>query len=129
MIAIIQDILTLMMLSIILHALSDDSISSTCIRFVNRRFGTKCAGCEKGIPPSEVVRTAQSNVYHMDCFVCVICERRLNTGDEFYLLRDKKLMCKFDFEAAKARGKPDEPDSSDLRIYVPRKITMISGNF
>ncbi|VDP68557.1 unnamed protein product [Echinostoma caproni] len=69
-----------------------------------RRFGTKCAGCEKGIPPSEVVRTAQSNVYHMDCFVCVVCDRMLNTGDEFYLLRDRKLMCKFDFEAAKARA-------------------------
>ncbi|TPP67035.1 Lhx4 protein [Fasciola gigantica] len=68
-----------------------------------RRFGTKCAGCEKGIPPSEVVRTAQSNVYHMDCFICVVCERRLNTGDEFYLLRDRKLMCKLDFETAKAR--------------------------
>ncbi|KER32981.1 hypothetical protein T265_01068 [Opisthorchis viverrini] len=68
-----------------------------------RRFGTKCAGCERGIPPTEVVRTAQDNVYHMDCFACVICDRLLNTGDEFYLLRDRKLMCKYDFETAKAR--------------------------
>ncbi|KAH8854950.1 LIM/homeobox protein Lhx3 [Schistosoma japonicum] len=68
-----------------------------------RRFGTKCAGCDKGIPPMEVVRTAQENVYHLDCFHCVSCTRMLNTGDEFYLLRDRKLMCKSDFEAAKAR--------------------------
>ncbi|CAH8506369.1 unnamed protein product [Dicrocoelium dendriticum] len=68
-----------------------------------RRFGTKCAGCEKGIPPYEVVRTAQENVYHLECFVCVTCDKLLNTGDEFYLLRDRKLMCKFDFETAKAR--------------------------
>ncbi|CAH8482037.1 unnamed protein product [Schistosoma bovis] len=68
-----------------------------------RRFGTKCAGCDKGIPPMEVVRTAQENVYHLDCFSCVSCARMLNTGDEFYLLRDRKLMCKSDFETAKAR--------------------------
>ncbi|KAF5402784.1 LIM homeobox 3, partial [Paragonimus heterotremus] len=68
-----------------------------------RRFGTKCAACEKGIPPSEIVRTAQTNVYHLECFACVACDRLLNTGDEFYLLRDRKLMCKLDFEAAKAR--------------------------
>ncbi|KAF8563296.1 hypothetical protein P879_05339 [Paragonimus westermani] len=68
-----------------------------------RRFGTKCAACEKGIPPSEIVRTAQTNVYHLECFACVVCDRLLNTGDEFYLLRDRKLMCKLDFEAAKAR--------------------------
>ncbi|VDP63051.1 unnamed protein product [Schistosoma curassoni] len=67
------------------------------------RFGTKCAGCDKGIPPMEVVRTAQENVYHLDCFSCVSCARMLNTGDEFYLLRDRKLMCKSDFETAKAR--------------------------
>lgn len=53
----------------------------------------------------EVVRTAQENVYHLDCFSCVSCARMLNTGDEFYLLRDRKLMCKSDFETAKARGK------------------------
>ncbi|CAH8434799.1 unnamed protein product [Heterobilharzia americana] len=70
-----------------------------------RRFGTKCAGCDKGIPPMEVVRTAQENVYHLDCFSCVSCARMLNTGDEFYLLHDRKLMCKSDFETAKARAK------------------------
>ncbi|KAG5441939.1 LIM/homeobox protein Lhx3 [Clonorchis sinensis] len=78
-----------------------------------RRFGTKCAGCERGIPPTEVVRTAQDNVYHMDCFACVICDRLLNTGDEFYLLRDRKLMCKYDFETAKARE--SELDSANKR--------------
>nr|CAH8822654.1 unnamed protein product [Trichobilharzia regenti] len=74
-----------------------------CKKDFFKRFGTKCAGCDKGIPPMEVVRTAQENVYHLDCFSCVSCTRMLNTGDEFYLLHDRKLMCKSDFEAAKAR--------------------------
>lgn len=69
-----------------------------------RRYGTKCAGCEKGIPPTEVVRRAQDNVYHLECFACLMCSRQLNTGDEFYLMEDRKLVCKADYESAKARG-------------------------
>ena len=34
-----------------------------------------------------------------------MCKRQLNTGDEFYLMEDNKLVCKADYEAAKARGK------------------------
>ena len=69
-----------------------------------RRFGTKCAGCNQPIPPTQVVRRAQDNVYHLQCFSCFICSRQLSTGDEFYLMDDKKLVCKADYEAAKARG-------------------------
>lgn len=69
-----------------------------------REFGTKCAGCNQPIPPTQVVRRAQDNVYHLQCFACFICARQLSTGDEFYLMDDKKLVCKADYEAAKARG-------------------------
>jgi LIM homeobox protein 3/4 len=42
----------------------------------------------------------------MDCFSCVICNRKMDTGDEFYLMEDKKLLCKIDYESAKAgKGK------------------------
>ncbi|XP_050399194.1 LIM/homeobox protein Lhx3 isoform X2 [Patella vulgata] len=78
-----------------------------------KRFGTKCAGCEKGIPPTEVVRRAQDNVYHLDCFACLMCSEKLKTGDEFYLMEDKKLVCKEDYETAKAREY--EMDSSNKR--------------
>lgn len=33
-----------------------------------------------------------------------MCSRQLNTGDEFYLMEDCKLICKPDYEAAKAKG-------------------------
>ncbi|KAK3853217.1 hypothetical protein Pcinc_040230, partial [Petrolisthes cinctipes] len=69
-----------------------------------RRYGTKCSGCEQGIPPTQVVRRAQDNVYHLHCFACVICQRQLNTGDEFYLMEDNKLVCKSDYEQAKQRA-------------------------
>ncbi|XP_026468321.1 LIM/homeobox protein Lhx3 isoform X1 [Ctenocephalides felis] len=69
-----------------------------------KRYGTKCSGCELGIPPTQVVRRAQEHVYHLQCFCCAMCARQLNTGDEFYLMEDRKLVCKPDYEAAKAKG-------------------------
>ncbi|CAM1323738.1 LHX3 (predicted) [Pycnogonum litorale] len=72
-----------------------------------RRYGTKCSGCDQGIPPSQVVRRAQDNVYHLQCFSCIICNRQLNTGDEFYLMDDNKLVCKTDYETVKSRGNVD----------------------
>jgi len=68
------------------------------------RYGTKCAGCEQGIPPTQIVRRAQDYVYHLECFACSMCSRQLNTGDEFYLMDDKKLVCKADYETVKTRG-------------------------
>ncbi|XP_058799115.1 LIM/homeobox protein Lhx3 isoform X2 [Phymastichus coffea] len=69
-----------------------------------RRFGTKCAGCGQGLAPSQVVRRAQDLVYHLTCFLCAMCSRQLDTGDEFYLMEDAKLICKPDYEQAKAKG-------------------------
>ncbi|CAG4998932.1 unnamed protein product, partial [Parnassius apollo] len=75
-----------------------------CTEDFFKRFGTKCAGCGQGIPPTQVVRRAQAHVYHMRCFACAACARTLNTGDEFYLMEDGKLVCKPDYEAARAKG-------------------------
>ncbi|KAK1165430.1 LIM/homeobox protein Lhx4 isoform X2, partial [Acipenser oxyrinchus oxyrinchus] len=69
--------------------------------FFNRRYGTKCASCQQGIPPTQVVRKAQDFVYHLHCFACVMCNRQLATGDEFYLMEDGRLVCKEDYETAK----------------------------
>ncbi|KAJ8679475.1 hypothetical protein QAD02_015262 [Eretmocerus hayati] len=72
-----------------------------------KRFGTKCAGCGQGLAPSQFVRRAQDLIYHITCFSCVMCSRRLETGDEFYLMEDGKLVCKPDYEQAKAKELAD----------------------
>lgn len=82
-------------------ALAGPSLPCSCSR---RRFGTKCAACQLGIPPTQVVRRAQDFVYHLPCFSCVVCKRQLATGDEFYLMEDSRLVCKADYETAKQRG-------------------------
>ncbi|CAL8317414.1 unnamed protein product [Lota lota] len=76
-----------------------------------KRFGTKCAACQQGIPPTQVVRRAQDFVYHLHCFACIVCKRQLATGDEFYLMEDSRLVCKADYETAKQR----EADSTAKR--------------
>uniref|UniRef100_A0ABD2VTV6 LIM/homeobox protein Lhx3 n=1 Tax=Trichogramma kaykai TaxID=54128 RepID=A0ABD2VTV6_9HYME len=72
-----------------------------------KRFGTKCVGCGQGLAPSQVVRRAQDLVYHLTCFSCVMCSRQLDTGDEFYLIEEGKLICKTDYEQAKAKELAD----------------------
>ncbi|XP_007237040.3 LIM/homeobox protein Lhx4 isoform X2 [Astyanax mexicanus] len=79
-----------------------------------KRFGTKCASCQQGIPPSQVVRKAQDFVYHLHCFSCVMCSRQLATGDEFYLMEDGRLVCKSDYETAK------QNDDSETGAKRPR---------
>lgn len=69
-----------------------------------RKFAKiRCAHCELGIAPNSQVRRAQDNHYHLECFECFICQGQLNTGDEFYLMEDCKLVCKADYEAARQR--------------------------
>lgn len=60
--------------------------------------------CGNGIAPTEVVRKAGHCAYHLDCFKCFICQVKLDTGDQYYLLTDKRLVCKKDYELAKSKG-------------------------
>ncbi|KAI4464244.1 lim/homeobox protein lhx [Holotrichia oblita] len=94
-----------------------------------KRFGTKCAGCELGIPPTQVVRRAQDNVYHLQCFACVMCARQLNTGDEFYLMEDRKLVCKPDYEAAKSKAAEcldgDQPNKRPRTTITAKQLETL----
>uniref|UniRef100_A0A8C2EVU3 LIM homeobox 4 n=1 Tax=Cyprinus carpio TaxID=7962 RepID=A0A8C2EVU3_CYPCA len=101
------------------HALLADKCFSRagnvyCKEDFFKRFGTKCASCQQGIPPTQVVRKAQDFVYHLHCFACVMCSRQLATGDEFYLMEDGRLVCKEDYETAK------QNDDSETGAKRPR---------
>lgn len=88
-----------------------------------RRFGTKCAACQQGIPPTQVVRRAQDFVYHLHCFACIVCKRQLATGDEFYLMEDSRLVCKADYETAKQRG-TERPSPPGKREAAPGRAAL-----
>lgn len=92
----------------------------------DRRFGTKCTACQQGIPPTQVVRKAQDFVYHLHCFACIICNRQLATGDEFYLMEDGRLVCKEDYETAKQNGNWRCPAQSLLQTRAPCPLPGVS---
>lgn len=62
-----------------------------------RRYGTKCGGCSQGISPQDLVRKARDKVFHLNCFTCMVCRKKLSTGEELYILDDNKFICKDDF--------------------------------
>lgn len=44
-----------------------------------------------------MVRRARSKVFHIHCFTCLICKKKLATGEELYILDDNRFICKEDF--------------------------------
>ncbi|XP_043246850.1 LIM homeobox transcription factor 1-beta.1-like [Amphibalanus amphitrite] len=62
-----------------------------------RLYLVKCSGCGERALPHELVMRAQTQVYHMQCFVCVVCCQLLQKGDQF-VLRQGQLLCRADYE-------------------------------
>ncbi|KAH1003857.1 hypothetical protein HUJ04_003707 [Dendroctonus ponderosae] len=62
-----------------------------------RIFGVKCSRCGDRLLPQEMVMRAQQHVYHLPCFVCVVCCQPLQKGEQF-VLRAGQLFCRQDFE-------------------------------
>ncbi|XP_071444956.1 LIM homeobox transcription factor 1-alpha [Hetaerina americana] len=60
-------------------------------------FGVKCSRCGERVLPHELVMRAQAHVFHLQCFVCVVCCHQLQKGDQF-VLRGGQLFCRADFE-------------------------------
>ncbi|XP_053320326.1 LIM homeobox transcription factor 1-alpha-like [Spea bombifrons] len=85
------------------------TLSGTCY-FRNRQlyckedyeklFATKCNSCLKTVMPSELIMRVLNNVYHVACFYCCECEKRLERGDEF-VLKEGQLLCRSDYEREK----------------------------
>lgn len=54
---------------------------------IPRLYGTKCAGCNEGLCPEDLVRRAVNKVYHVRCFLCSLCKKQLSTGEQLYLVQ------------------------------------------
>jgi len=76
---------------------------------VRRRYGVKCAGCCHVIGPRDLVRRAPAGdvIYHVACFSCVACGRRLSTGDPLGVLPPdgRRFVCRDDW--ARHTAPPD----------------------
>lgn len=57
----------------------------------------KCLGCSEKIGPDELVMKTLDNVFHLSCFVCVVCGSRLQRGEQF-IIKQGQLFCRPDYE-------------------------------
>ncbi|KAH3796796.1 LIM/homeobox protein Awh-like [Dreissena polymorpha] len=74
------------------------------------RYGTKCARCSEPLQPSDWVRRARDLVYHLDCFRCGTCHRKLTTGDTC-ILKGDTMVCP---DHILPQGSLDETDNVSI---------------
>ncbi|XP_048832800.1 LIM homeobox transcription factor 1-alpha [Brienomyrus brachyistius] len=90
-----------------------------CKRDYENLFAARCGGCSGAIGPSELVMRARESVYHLCCFCCSVCARRLRKGDRC-VLRDGRLLCARDCgapasPATSESGKSEEEEDGPLK--------------
>lgn len=73
------------------------SLCASVSLWVCRLFVRKCSACLQVIGRSELIMRVLGQVYHLGCFSCCECERRLQRGDEF-VLKEGQLLCRMDYE-------------------------------
>ncbi|KAK6629199.1 hypothetical protein RUM43_003016 [Polyplax serrata] len=60
-------------------------------------YAKKCLGCSEKISADELVMRALDSVFHLRCFICVVCGVRLQRGDQF-VIKQGQLFCRPDYE-------------------------------
>lgn len=72
----------------------------------------------------------QGQVYHLGCFTCCECERRLQRGDEF-VLKEGQLLCRMDYEKERemlAAISPT-PTESGTTCFIVHSTVLIKAGF
>ena len=82
---------------------------------LERLFGTKCEGCGRSFGTEDLVMRAKNKIYHLECFRCIACDKKLVPGDEFALRQDG-LFCKEDHQVDMVVHQPTQPpDGSKIK--------------
>ncbi|CAG7829482.1 unnamed protein product [Allacma fusca] len=84
----------------------------------------RCGRCQGGINPQELVMRAKDLVYHLQCFVCVICSRVLNKGDHFGM-RSTGLYCEAHYNLLSSAA--EEQDNQPAPHYFNGVGTGVKG--
>lgn len=90
-----------------------------------RKFGVKCSRCGDQLLPRAEVMRVQSHVFHLQCFVCVVCCQPLVKGAEF-VLRGGQLFCKQEFEKELYMMQQASPSGTNRFMLFIFKFTILN---
>lgn len=98
-----------------------------------RLFAPKrCSRCQQMISGQElVIRVQADDIYHVDCFVCSVCERQLRTGDRFGV-QNSLIFCQLHYGMLAASGStgPGGTDGrSSNQTTVPDEVLASPSAF
>ncbi|KJH43916.1 LIM domain protein [Dictyocaulus viviparus] len=85
-----------------------------------RRYGQRCAGCDGTLEKEDLVRKARDKVFHIQCFQCSVCQRRLDTGEQLYILEGNRFVCQQDFRNVTKSSTPSSTSNrpGDILIFI-----------
>lgn len=82
-------------------------------------YGTKCSGCNVGLCPEDLVRHVMNKVYHVSCFVCCMCRKQLNNGEQMCLVQGDSFLCKRCYQLTQSINVTKTPATSSPVLSNP----------
>uniref|UniRef100_A0AAY4EB70 Insulin gene enhancer protein ISL-1 n=1 Tax=Denticeps clupeoides TaxID=299321 RepID=A0AAY4EB70_9TELE len=84
-----------------------------CREDYSRLYGMRCGTCRARLESDDFVIRTRAGVYHVACFRCEACGRRLTAGDKF-VLRRGSVLCSAECGTLADRESNQQP--SDYRV-------------
>eukprot|EP00095_Tigriopus_kingsejongensis_P004296 maker-scaffold722_size106786-snap-gene-0.31 protein:Tk04296 transcript:maker-scaffold722_size106786-snap-gene-0.31-mRNA-1 annotation:"lim homeobox protein awh" len=106
--------------------LRDDQLF--CKLDYTKLFGAKCFKCCRLISPTDWVRKARDQVYHLACFACDACKRQLSTGEEFGI-NENRVLCKPHYMETVDGGHTSSDESGETESQNKKKTKRMRTTF
>ena len=68
---------------------------------------------------SDLVMKINNKIFHLNCFRCDACSRRLEQGEHFTILKEETLLCKNDFEQIELANSENNFNKTNCRASTP----------